>query len=479
MASQQNSVKRKPNHAKEDTIPPKPKRPLTAFNLFSKLERNYIIQSSQKWSSMPTTSKSTITDSSNISEVKFDPYLEQRPEKYKDVILPPDWFKVSKLKNKRRFRETHGINLSKAISDRWNTLDDETKQYCEMIYAAQLEEYRKETEEYAHTYGEEAMTAQKRTYKKKKSTSKHKSNVTSNVHAAADWSSQLQDDGTHLSSADMTEEYAHTYNEEAMTAQKRTYKKKKSTSKHASNVHAAVDWSSQLQDDGTDLSSADIMNVPHLFTTNQNSETISRHNSSVPSDHDVSIPQLKHFPNNTVPFAGSANGISSHYSAYQFPSLQNSLTANSQMHPCITYQANHPSLQFSELDNRHGIEQEATFKQPTQHFLTANHHLESSVLAATTPRPYDKSDGNWQFLCGECQDQDGFGDLQPTLYDCQWTPGLELAQQGSRHYPAAQENLQPGEPVLTTQQLNSSNLEKIRKSFAFNQSSRDKLSSSP
>ena len=409
MASQQNPVKRKPRDVK-DTIPPKPKRPLTIFNLFSKLERNYIIQSSQKRPSTQTTSESTVTESSDVSEV--DPYFEQRPERYKDVILPPDWFKVGRNKNKRRFHESHGVisfkDLSKAISDKWNTVDDETRQFCEMIYAAQLEEYRKETEDYANIYGEEALNAQKRTYKKQKSgkhTTMHTRDVESDMHAAAARSSQLQDDI---------------------------------------------------------ISSANV-NVPQLFTTNQSSGMISRYNSSVPSDHDMSVHQLKYLPNTAFPFGGSANDISSH-SAYQFPLFQNSLTANSQMHSYIGYQANHPSLQFSELENRYGIDQATAFKQPTQHSSTqANHPFESSVLAATSPRLHDKSDGN-SFA----------GNAQPTLFDSQLTPGLELAQQGSQHYPATQENFHLREPVLTVQQLNSSNLQKARNSFAFDQTSRDK-----
>lgn len=68
---------------KDDGIPPKPKRPLTVFNLFGKLERNYILQSSQKHTPNPLVSGKT---EGITPENAVDPYLELRPEKYRNIV---------------------------------------------------------------------------------------------------------------------------------------------------------------------------------------------------------------------------------------------------------------------------------------------------------------------------------------------------------------------------------------------------------
>lgn len=71
----------------EDGIPPSPKRPLTVFNLFGKLERNDIVQSGQKRAPDPLQS-SSITEgtTSESSPAAVDPYLELRPAKYRDIV---------------------------------------------------------------------------------------------------------------------------------------------------------------------------------------------------------------------------------------------------------------------------------------------------------------------------------------------------------------------------------------------------------
>ncbi|KAL3778588.1 hypothetical protein ACHAWO_011424 [Cyclotella atomus] len=86
----------------EDGIPPRPKRPLTVFNLFGKLERNYIVQSSQKRAPDPLQSSSTEGTTSERSPTAVDPYLELRPAKYRDIALPHDWYKVGRNKTDRK-----------------------------------------------------------------------------------------------------------------------------------------------------------------------------------------------------------------------------------------------------------------------------------------------------------------------------------------------------------------------------------------
>ena len=95
-----NPQQHQPNPDKSDKdsegFPPKPKRPLTVFNLFGKLERNYIVQSSQKRApvSFETSStEGTTSESSHVSAV--DPYLDLRPEKYRDIMSMTMKFKFS------------------------------------------------------------------------------------------------------------------------------------------------------------------------------------------------------------------------------------------------------------------------------------------------------------------------------------------------------------------------------------------------
>ena len=156
---------------KIDGIPPKPKRPLTVYNLFSKLERNYIVQMNKKMS-LATASGGSTTERP-VSKAQVDPYLELRPERYRHLVLPHDWFKVGKNKIKRQFYKNHGIisfrDLSKTVAEKWKTVDDETMDFCKMVYTGELEEYQKEMEMYAQLYGEEALKAQKKTYSKQKS----------------------------------------------------------------------------------------------------------------------------------------------------------------------------------------------------------------------------------------------------------------------------------------------------------------------
>ena len=155
---------------KFDGIPPKPKRPLTVYNLFSKLERNYIVQMSGK-TSLATASEGATTERP-VSKTQVDPYLELRPRRYRHLVLPHDWFKVGKNKTKRSSHQNHGIisfeDLSATVAEKWKTVDDETREFCERVYSDELREYQKGMTEYVELHGEEAVNAQKRTYQKKK-----------------------------------------------------------------------------------------------------------------------------------------------------------------------------------------------------------------------------------------------------------------------------------------------------------------------
>ena len=145
--------------------PPVPKRPLTSYNLFSILERQYILQVNKKTSSDSESNTATRQDD--------EPYGAERPQRYRDLVLPRDWYVVGMNRTKRKDHKSHGLIsfnvLSKTLSFRWMVADDEVKAYCKFIAGEELKEYRRKQEEYKKTYGIEAFESQKKVYKKQKS----------------------------------------------------------------------------------------------------------------------------------------------------------------------------------------------------------------------------------------------------------------------------------------------------------------------
>jgi len=142
------------------STPPKPRRPLTIFNLFSILERNFIVQQNQKRASAPS-------NAPEDTKATVDHYLSTRPEKYREVVLPSNWYVVGMNRVKRSKHKVHGVisfnELTKELSNGWKSLDANTKQYCEMIAADELERYRMDMAAYDAMYGKDAVKSQKQT----------------------------------------------------------------------------------------------------------------------------------------------------------------------------------------------------------------------------------------------------------------------------------------------------------------------------
>ena len=118
----------------------KPKRPLTAYHLFLQLEREYIIQSE-------------IEGDVPIDNDKV--YLEDVPQRYKNIRISQDWYQKSGQRAKRKHRKSHGkigfLELSRIIAVRWkqlSTTDQETLQFVQKIAKRELKKYFDEMNEY-------------------------------------------------------------------------------------------------------------------------------------------------------------------------------------------------------------------------------------------------------------------------------------------------------------------------------------------
>ncbi len=161
------------------SLPPKPKRPMTAYHVYFQLERNYILQKHEDY--VP-----------HYPE-QIDENASERPERYRTLIMPKDWYISKEVKIKKKDRKNHGIisfvELSKTISHRWNNeADYDTKMYCRDIADDQLERYREEVTAYVEKFGEESL--------KVSSKPKSKSSVKRKQSQASTSDSAQSDDGS-------------------------------------------------------------------------------------------------------------------------------------------------------------------------------------------------------------------------------------------------------------------------------------------
>lgn len=163
------------NNISRSSLPPKPKRPMTAYHVYFQLERNYILQNHEDY--IP-----------HYPE-HIDENACERPERYRGLIMPKDWYISKEVKVKKKDRKNHGIisfvELSKTISYRWNNeADYDTKMYCRDIADDQLERYREEMAAYVEKYGEESLKANSKPKSKSKSSIKRKQSQVSNSDSA-------------------------------------------------------------------------------------------------------------------------------------------------------------------------------------------------------------------------------------------------------------------------------------------------------
>ena len=81
--------------------------------------------------------------------------LEDAPQRYKNIKLPPDWYAGPGKRKKRRHRKSHGmfsfLDLSRVIAASWKELptsDPETLSFVQKIAKSELEKYYQEMKEY-------------------------------------------------------------------------------------------------------------------------------------------------------------------------------------------------------------------------------------------------------------------------------------------------------------------------------------------
>jgi hypothetical protein len=117
----------------------KPSRPLTAFHIFSQLEKEYIMQGPDR-------------------ELKQSPLNAFLPRRYHNLDLPYDWCESPGKRRKRKHRKTSSsdngvtfVEMSRMIAARWAELekvDMEAKVFCQNIAEQKLHEYRDDLKKY-------------------------------------------------------------------------------------------------------------------------------------------------------------------------------------------------------------------------------------------------------------------------------------------------------------------------------------------
>ena len=157
-------------------------------DVFFQLERQFILQTHSRYE----------VDS---APKEIDDQVDNRPAKYRNIILPKDWYIVGANKKKRQDRINHGlisfVELTKAIASSWRRVDNETRTYVKDIADQLFIKYRREVAEYEGKYGKDALksTSQKRKAKLATTTNTMKSSTPPKMHRANNGSpKKLEDD---------------------------------------------------------------------------------------------------------------------------------------------------------------------------------------------------------------------------------------------------------------------------------------------
>lgn len=169
-----NNMASRPISPDVKAVPPKPMRPLTSYHIFFQLERELIIQ---------TMAGDDAVESILANKV----YLNDVPQRYRNIKLLPNWFAGPGKRQKRKHRKQHGqigfLELSHLISSTWANLeaiDPEVKLYVQKVAQDQIEEYYREMEEYktlTNDMPESSIQSEARTTVPKKKSKKRSNNT--------------------------------------------------------------------------------------------------------------------------------------------------------------------------------------------------------------------------------------------------------------------------------------------------------------
>ncbi|KAL7528477.1 hypothetical protein ACHAXR_004942 [Thalassiosira sp. AJA248-18] len=123
-----------------------PPRPYTEYNIFFQVEREYILQNLGVVPPLKPEEVFVCSDKNYKGP-------EEMPPRYKDVILPSDWYIPGKSRRKKRqHRASHGkisfTDLSKSIASAWRNIDGETKLFCAQLSDIGMQEYKREMQKY-------------------------------------------------------------------------------------------------------------------------------------------------------------------------------------------------------------------------------------------------------------------------------------------------------------------------------------------
>jgi len=143
----------------------RPLRPYTSYNLYFTLEKERLLQEKgEGYAANPPSAE-------NIDTNQFS-----RPEQFRHLILPKDWYIVNaerkKLRdNKKKRPPPHGVlsflELTKLVSEGWRNVDKETKRFCDGLAAQELKRYKMNVENFVSRHGEDAA---KHVYRKRRKT---------------------------------------------------------------------------------------------------------------------------------------------------------------------------------------------------------------------------------------------------------------------------------------------------------------------
>eukprot|EP00956_Cyclotella_meneghiniana_P003983 scaffold4792_cov31-Cyclotella_meneghiniana.AAC.1 len=127
----------KPKKASKAKPPPKP---YSAYNIFFRLERMYILEQNGQLDQEFTIADAS--DAFNLNNDDNDPIEHPRPARYARLPLPPRWYSsISRrqAEKSRSHKKKKGDNvltkteINALVSQRWRNVDEEIYRYCKRV----------------------------------------------------------------------------------------------------------------------------------------------------------------------------------------------------------------------------------------------------------------------------------------------------------------------------------------------------------